>query len=520
MAQLMHAHQWPPEHPQRTAQFFASLKPEHTSINKRSKQLRDIFFGVDVWGRGQHGGGGLGCYKAISHIAPASLGLSVALFGHAWTWESQEGRPGWNWETWWAYERLFWVGPENTDDIPRIQDVPDRRGQLCKHGPYQPISSFFDLFSPPNPFVLPFFTTFSPGVGRAWFVNGAKVWESEQGSLGWTDMEKNNSLGNMVWPKPTLCWHDMKRSDALPTASSLIEMRDAWLGGSCLRLSLAVPSSDTDDAFFRCVRLPIQSLSISPRIAYTLSVIFKTTEVPNQSVELDVGLSVQLSRTDSDNEIQVDSQSDALDLALGWQQLSIQFTVATDLECDVEVAVGLVLGLIVADPSQPADMSTLIGSIAAYPALPNLTAHLAPRILWLDFQHSTKTDAGITEPFTGLLKWDIGGFYSDIAPGLTIVSPEDPTPAWATKPPPPSFLFFNVYVLALPSVPGEAALPANAPFIGTTGLSGQADRFFVDAGCLPKFSEDTRSVRFYVQGLTNHGILLPWEDCVFVDVDQ
>lgn len=481
------------------------------------KRLRDIFFGVDVWGRGQHGGGGLGCYKAISHIDPASLGLSVALFGHAWTWETQENHPGWNWEAWWAYERLFWVGPEDSSDIPGIEDVPDRRGRLCEHGPYQPISSFFATIPPPNPIDLPFFTSFSPGVGRAWFVNGAQVWQAEEGSLGWTDMDKNNSLGNLLWPKPTLSWHDMEREDALPTASSLLETRDAWLGGSSLRVSLAVSSSDTDDAFFRCVWLPIQSLSVTPQKSYTACLVYKTDEVPDQSVELDVGLSVK--PLQAGHEVHIDCQSDTLELALGWQQLSIQFTLRSNLDRDAEIAVGLVLGVIVADPSQLARVSALIGSIAAYPAFHSPAAHLVPRLFWLDFDKPTNIDNGAPEPFVGLLKWDTGGYYAESPPRLTSVSPEDPTPAWSTKAPPASFLYFNVYVLALPTPPGEAALPTNASFIGTTGLAGHADRFFVDAACLPEFPDATQSVRFYVQGLTNHGVLLPWEDCIFVDVN-
>ena len=54
------------------------------------KTLQDIYMGIDVWGRGQHGGGGFGSYKALDHIAPESLGLSVALFGQAWSWESEQ----------------------------------------------------------------------------------------------------------------------------------------------------------------------------------------------------------------------------------------------------------------------------------------------------------------------------------------------------------------------------------------------------------------------------------------------
>ena len=101
--------------------------------------------GVDVWGRGTFGGGGLGSYKAISHISPESLGLSVALFGQAWTWESEQDKPGWTWEKWWAYESKLWVGPiSGSVEVP---EVP-QNGQECLHGSFLSIASFFPRHPP------------------------------------------------------------------------------------------------------------------------------------------------------------------------------------------------------------------------------------------------------------------------------------------------------------------------------------------------------------------------------------
>ena len=59
------------------------------------KSLRDIYMGIDVFGRGSHGAGGFGAYKALEHIAPA--GLSTAFFGPGWTWESTQDAPGFTW---------------------------------------------------------------------------------------------------------------------------------------------------------------------------------------------------------------------------------------------------------------------------------------------------------------------------------------------------------------------------------------------------------------------------------------
>lgn len=88
--------QWPPQLPPLTAQYFLSIDPQHLEHPKH-KRLQDIYVGVDVWGRGSHGGGGFGSYKAINHIDPQFLGLSVALFGQAWTWETEQDKGDFTW---------------------------------------------------------------------------------------------------------------------------------------------------------------------------------------------------------------------------------------------------------------------------------------------------------------------------------------------------------------------------------------------------------------------------------------
>ncbi|KAI0755992.1 glycosyl hydrolase family 85-domain-containing protein [Irpex lacteus] len=503
---------WPPHYPSITAQYF-------TALTSNTKRLNDIFVGIDVWGRGQHGGGGLGCYKALSHIDPKSLGLSVALFGHGWTWESQQDEPGWDWETWWAYERLFWVGPANVSAIPTLPDVPDQRGQLCLHGTYQPISDFFQQSPPPNPADLPFFTSFSPGVGRAWFVNGVKVWETELGSPGWTDLDKTTSLGDLVWPKPSISWHEMEYADALPEASSTLVMDDAWLGGSSLKLTLDVAGSENEDAFFRCVWLPVQSLPATVGKAYTATVIFKTDDGGDQSSELEVGLSVKTTHpeVEATAEItEVASESGVDDTNSGWQRLDVQFIVLAGDRTEVKIEVGLILGLIIADPRETAKLSVILGLLAVYPSLPPSYVEPAPKLIWADFM----TESG-NIPFAGTLTWEIGGQHLPLG-NVTAPSPEDPSPLWPTSYAARSpFLYFNIYVnVRKDSGEGDAVLPENASFIGTTGFDGRANHFYVDPASLPASMKEAKSLRFYVQGVTERGLVLPWEDCVFVDADR
>ncbi|KAI0092885.1 glycosyl hydrolase family 85-domain-containing protein [Irpex rosettiformis] len=502
---------WPSHYPSVTAQYF-------TSLNQTTKQLNDIFTGVDVWGRGQHGGGGLACYKALSHIDPKSLGLSVALFGHGWTWESQQDQPGWDWETWWAYERLFWAGPANISDIPTIADTPDQRGQLCAHGPYQPIADFFQQSPPPNPSRLSFFTSFSPGVGRAWFVNGAKVWEIEAGSPGWTDLDKTNSLGDLVWPKPTLSWQEMEHSDPLPIASSSIVMEDAWIGGSSLKLVLNVVGSEAEDAFFRCVWVPVQSLAVTSGKTYTATVIIKPSTTEDQSAEVDVGLSVKIPHAALGFSAEITGitpDTTFVDHSFGWQKLDIQFAILADHETDVQVEIGLILGLIIADPTLTTQVSVMIGSLAIYPSLTSSSVEPVPKLIWADF-----APKGRNTPFSGVLTWETGGQHLPLN-NIIISSTEDPFPAWLTSlavrfP----FIYFNIYANVRKDGEGDAVQPEDAAFVGTTGLDGRANRFFVDPASLPSSFLDARALRFYIQGVTERGLVLPWKDCVFVDVDR
>ncbi|KAG2111423.1 glycosyl hydrolase family 85-domain-containing protein [Suillus cothurnatus] len=200
---------WPPSFPALTTQYFMSLDPTLISDDaKRSsissvKSLQNIFTGVDVWGRGSHGGGGFGSYKAMTHIDPQSLGLSVALFGQAWTWESEQDKPGWNWDRWWEYERKLWVGPADPQEVVPVPDAPRRPGEPeCPHDAFEPVSSFLVHATPPNP--------------------------SQLTENGWTDVDKQSSIGNLVWPRPSVTWENND-------SSSMLDMSDAWNGGNTLK---------------------------------------------------------------------------------------------------------------------------------------------------------------------------------------------------------------------------------------------------------------------------------------------
>ncbi|GBE79054.1 glycoside hydrolase family 85 protein [Sparassis crispa] len=503
---------WPPDYPSRTAQYFLSLD---TALVTQSKFLRDIFVGVDVWGRGSHGGGGFGSYKAISHIDPEFLGLSVALFGQAWTWESEQDRPGWTWESWWEYERKLWLGPQDSSDAVTVPESPLRRGELkCEHGPFVPLASFFPRHPPPNPAELPFFTSFSPGVGRAWFINGAKVLETTE---GWTDLDKNCSLGDMTWPRPVPQWEHGGETEELPKASSALCMDDAWLGGSSLRIALEIPGSDTEDAFFRCIWLPVQSLAITPRNSYEMSVVFKVNS--DRPLDFDLGLSLKVLAEDVTDMVDVTSVSitNADELPGGWIKMTIHCVLSSDHPSDVLAAAGLVVGFAVEDPTEPILVSISLGALCVRSGTASQDLTIPqPKLLWADFHQMPPAEGSAV--FAGTLTWDVGSSFTSL-PSVRNPVPdsEDPRPVWQLDSSFPVFSYFNIFA-QVHSPEGTVAGPDCATFIGTTGLDGRENRFYVDSACLPLSATGACGIRFYVQGVTDWGLVLDWESSTFVDV--
>ncbi|KAG2361265.1 glycoside hydrolase family 85 protein [Suillus spraguei] len=511
---------WPPSFPALTAQYFMSLDPALIGDDAKGspissvKSLQSIFTGVDVWGRGSHGGGGFGSYRAMTHIDPQSLGLSVALFGQAWTWESEQDKPGWNWDQWWEYERKLWIGPADPQEVVPVPDAPRRRGEPeCPHGAFKPVSSFFVHATPPDPSKLVFYTSFSPGVGRSWFVEGVNILQTED---GWTDVDKQGSLGNLVWPRPSVMWENNDSPEPLPLASSMLDMSDAWNGGNTLKVSISCAGSTADDALFRCIWLPVQSLNVTSLVSYDVNIVYKT--VACEGIDLDLGLFIKPLMTSGGDlaEVNVGASTQSY-LKNGWTRQVLTFSLPSGT-ANASIGIGLIIGFVAEDPSQPIEFSVSFGQLAVHTS--SLTARVSkgtPGILWAKFQ-SAKPLISPSTGLSGVLTWEIVSFFPHLVLPV-ITSPEDPNPAWIlddTKERYPSFLYFNIYVNPHP-LSGDVAGATAAIFIGTTGLDGRANRFYVDSTILPKDVMDGRGLRFYVQGVSDKGDVLPWEMCAHVD---
>lgn len=518
---------WIPPYTNLTTQYFLDLQ-QNSAIRPwmDSKRLTDIYVGVDVWGRGSHGGGGFGSFRALEHISPQSLGLSAAIFGQAWSWETQQDEPGWTWEHWWARERRLWLGPAKTTDVLPMPPPRHESEANCGHGEVVPIAQFFTARPAPDPAVIPFYTSFSPGVGRAWFVEGRRVLESGQGvthggkdwEKGWTDVAHQTSLGSLLWPAPSATWEHDQRDDAPPSVAAYLTFNDAWLGGSSVLLELDFHASEADDAFFQCVFVPIETVACTPGQTYALKLWYKIKDTPG--TDLDVGLTVKES---TGSEVEVTPAEPMAGVGQGWQALSVYYmyhsgTVNSSKKAGVTI--GMVFGMAAEDPTQNTRISVLVGQVSITSLLnPEAVVH-TPKISWASFKKSKGNPN--SNQRAGELRWDVAATFP-LLQHIVLVSPEDPQPAWPTiqtgQPEHSPFLYFNVFVHAYRRHTGLCGPPETATFVGTTGLDGRLYRFVIEQEMLPLEAITQPTTRFFVQGVTHTGEILPWDRCAFVDVD-
>lgn len=513
--------------PSLSAQYMMSL--DISLLQDHPKTLKDIFIGVDVWGRGSHGGGGFGCFKALEHTDTRSLGLSSAIFGPAWTWESEQDKEGWNWERWWAYERKLWIGPERIGEQVEVPPITTRPGEPpCAHSDYKPLTSFFDPQAPPNPYTLPFYTSFCPGVGFRWFVGGAQVMHKPE---GWTDIDKQTSLGNKLWPRPSVSWDTIELEEPLPSGSTSLILEDAYNGGSSVRVKIRGDGTHEEESAFRCMWLPIQTISVTPGLSYSATIVYKASSTVGS---LETLMSVKLEDEEGASAGGVDISGEGIidELQHGWCRTSIQFTPtgsALGSDIDKVITVGLIMSLTTEDPSSAYEVSMQFGQLSIYPTPPANIVPCESRILWADCDFSTSSqqspvNAVSTTKSPLVISWDTSISFTSYAK-INPLHIEDPNPPWILDRSPrwyPKFQYFNVYALKRAHTSSGGATewrPEDAQFIGTSGLSGMRNKMTVDSSTLP---ERLRKgpLRVFVQGLMETGEILPWDRCVFVDIDK
>ncbi|KAH0839344.1 glycoside hydrolase family 85 protein [Lanmaoa asiatica] len=477
---------WSPTTQDAMTQYFTNLSRPVPGLDASTdatsftatKTLQSIYSGVDAWpGRSQYGDGGFCCYRAVTHTSPR--GLSTALFAPGWTWEGATKDPSENWNEWWDNDRKLWLGPLKPGDTIPVPDSPE--------GPFKPMTAFFQDLQPPDPSNFVFYTHFSPGVGYSWFVEGKKVLDTKK---GWTDIDKQSSIGNLVWPWPTPSWQDVQREEAAPTASTALDMADGYNGGNTLKLTLTYAGSKSEDTV-KSIWLPVQSLTLTTRESFEARVVYKTTV--GNDVDLDSYIYAKpLQNAESDSVDFTVDQAIVSDLPQGWTQQTINFT-SISTRNTASVAIGFLVGVKPKNPSAQVTFSLSLSQLAVYPAPPppRSVSVGTPSITWSQF---TPIDVRVDDE-------------------------ESTTPAWLLQDTPayrfPKFVYFNVY--AAPPDRSVRTDPASAVFVGTTGLDGRANRFYVEKACFPAGWDEHAGVRFFVQGVTDRGEVLPWERCTTVD---
>ncbi|TFK67271.1 hypothetical protein BDN72DRAFT_914846 [Pluteus cervinus] len=507
--------------PKNSMDYFTSLAATLTGNAATSKpevakkDFNDIFIGIDVWGRGSYGGEGFGLYQALTHISPLKRKLSAALFAPGWTWETQENNTGWTWDQWWGYDHALWAGSGND---PAPSDPASPPGS---EGPFVPIVSYFALLGSPDPLDFPFFSTFSPGTGTGWFVGGVKVFQSTK---GWADLDKQTTVGDLVWPVPVISWHTGAAGGALPHTSAAIATDDAYMGGSSLRLglfhNLTFMTASTP------IWLPVQSLNVTLAKSYQATVYYKV-EQPTPDTSVTVGLYVKPLGTDisasSITVTPVAPTSPPAPISAGWKQLVISFATSGTPPTQTQVALGLVLAS--SSGATLPDISLLLGQISVIPSFPDAVAVVPPILAFASFTPNT---SGTGAKPNGTLSWSVGAAFPSSATGPSRLAPHpgDTVSAWKLQPSNPWFptlAYANIYAtrFAKASPPTAPPVPGigSSNWIGTSGLDGRTKSFLVVGANLPAASSGQDKVRLWVQGVTNRGEVLSWDRCAYVDVD-
>lgn len=386
-------------------------------------------------------------------------------------------------------------------------------------------------------------------------MNGVRVFQainSSESIGGWTDIDKQSSLGDLVWPKPNVEWEGMESKARLPDIVPELWFDDAWNGGSLLQLTVTVTPDISDveegQGIFRSIWLPVQSLSLKYGCRYEAALVYKL--IHSGEVDVEIALSVKTSSAEDTGGVQVffTPHPDTHDLQGDWSKLSIQFTVpepdsASNLFPPANfssAAIGIVTAIVAENsPLEPSSIRLLLGQLDVYPAPPPLAPEFKPQILWAHFIPSESTNPHTSNcddrGLAGMLRWETGASFPSLDPTLVediIASPEAPISAlplyhsgWF-----PAFVYFNVYALSYATVDGQDKVgqPEEAVWIGTSGVDGRRNVFGVPNNRLP-FGKDSdnrngngevnekKKVRFYVQGVDEVGQVMKWEECAFVD---
>jgi len=296
-------------------------------------------------------------------------------------------------------------------------------------------------------------------------------------------------------------------------------MTDGYNGGNTLKLSLEYTGRNSDDTV-KSIWVPIQSLTLTTRESFEARLVYKT--IAGSDVDVDAQIHVKsLSYNVIASAGFTTGRAIVSDLPRGWTRQIISF-ISTSTRGTASVAIGFLVSFKPKDPSAKVTFSFSLGQLAVYPIPPSPSVSVGiPSVEGAKFTpdilpHPHAPYA--VDPLQGVVTWDTASTFAPI--DVRVTDPESTAPAWLLQDTPayrfPTFVYFNIY--ATPLLCHFVNVdPTQAVFIGTTGLDGRINRFYTERACFPDDWDKLPGVRFYIQGVTNRGEVLPWERCATVD---
>ncbi|CAG8481137.1 11262_t:CDS:2 [Gigaspora rosea] len=241
---------------------------------------RDVYTGIDTYGRGTYGGGGFNTFLALEAIKHGRT--SAGIFAPAWTFFEVPGDI-------FANDRLFWVGsPPGV--AHRRPGVADYVAPKCV------------------PTTTSFYTNFSLGTGHQFFIEG----KSMMGLQDWFHLS-HQSIGpnnlTLQLPRPNSFWWDYTFDTAYNGGTSLSINASGQLILPFARLPL----------YTLCLRFPPQTplkLSVTylpkqPNLKFSPYIRIRSNSINNSIQDQNFTTSEGAHFPDSTNTVQIELTSDS-----------------------------------------------------------------------------------------------------------------------------------------------------------------------------------------------------------------
>ncbi|KAG0053973.1 hypothetical protein BGZ83_000117 [Gryganskiella cystojenkinii] len=179
------------------------------SVALAGARVRDVYTGIDIWGRNTFGGGGYTTYRALEVIQRE--GTSCAIFAPAWTYESLKK------DDFMTNDRLFWtgfsgagihaesLGVKGSDDHETVlrqslrthlQKTEEDKGYYWggdgggeDEQKFLPVSAYIP--SRPSGCSTWFYTDFDRGFGKGLWIEGKKVSDKSWSKLSQQSLSPN-----------------------------------------------------------------------------------------------------------------------------------------------------------------------------------------------------------------------------------------------------------------------------------------------------------------------------------------